>query len=144
MGLRDLHTFILQLNKGLYANRTETSLPLHFMKVSDIMNVILCSEGKRYWNSKESAQEVLLQVYRPGIGLLYATLHWLKQKQREKAVELHYSVSEGIVFTSLNLKIMEWIFLLIYFCVQNHSVKTLCVPVRIERSDHLELKLQPW
>lgn len=32
------------------------------MKISDIMNVTFYSGGKRNWNSKESAQEVLLQV----------------------------------------------------------------------------------
>lgn len=53
---------ILQLNTSLYNNRTETNLAPHFMKVSGIMSVILCSESKRHWNSKESAQEVLLQA----------------------------------------------------------------------------------
>lgn len=53
---------ILQLNRSRYNNRTETNLSLHFMEVSDIMNIILWSGGKGHWNSKESAQEVLLQV----------------------------------------------------------------------------------
>lgn len=52
----------LQLNWSLYYNRTETNLSLRFMKISDIMNVTFYSGGKRNWNSKESAQEVLLQV----------------------------------------------------------------------------------
>lgn len=98
MGLRDLHTLILQLNKSLYTNRTETNLPLHFMKVSDIMNVILCSEGKRHWNSKESAQEVFLQVYRPGIGLLYVTLHWLKTKAEGKSCRTALFCIRGNIF----------------------------------------------
>lgn len=40
----------------------ETNLSLHFMKVSDTMNFILRSQGKRHLNLKEWAQEVLLQV----------------------------------------------------------------------------------
>lgn len=32
----------------------------------------------------------------------------------------------------------------LFLCLKPCSVKTLDVPVGIERTDHLELKLQPW
>lgn len=65
---------ILQLNTGLYNNRTDTYLSLPFMIVSDMMDIIICSEGKRHWNSKEPAQEVLLQI--SDLGQVFGMLHF--------------------------------------------------------------------
>lgn len=52
----------------------ETNVSLHFMEVSDIMNDIPCSQGKRHLNSKERAQEVLLQV--SDLGKVFRVFHF--------------------------------------------------------------------